>query len=131
MSKLDRLAGLDEAIVRNVARGLFSIGELIAVEAQISITTGSVSGKAHVPSKPGEPPNNDTGVLANNIEVQQPEPLRVQVVAGAPYAAALEMGTSKMAARPFMAPAREQTREEAQQRVAKIVNSAMRRHFRR
>lgn len=131
MSKLGRLDTLDEAIVRDLARGLFSIGELIQVEAQIMIATGSVSGKGHVPSKPGEPPNNDTGVLANNIEVQQPEPLRVQVVAGAPYAAALETGTSKMAARPFMAPAREHTRKEAQQRVAKIVSSAMRRHFRR
>lgn len=131
MGKLGRLDTLNEAIVQDIAKGLFSIGELIAVEAQVSITTGSVSGKGHVPSKPGEPPNNDTGVLANNIEVQQQEPLRVQVIAAAPYASALEMGTSKMAARPFMAPAREATRKEAQLRLANIVNRAMRRHFRR
>ena len=91
---------------------LFAAGELVATTAQTSITRGAVSGKNHVPSAPGEPPNNDTGVLANNIEVTQPKPLLVKITSKAPYSAALEFGSSKMEARPFMRPARDQTRKD-------------------
>jgi HK97 gp10 family phage protein len=88
---------------RRLGQALFAAGQAIQIEAQISITEGAVSGKNHVPSRPGEPPNQDTGVLANNIETVQTGPLTVEVSSNAPYAAALEYGTSKMAARPYMA----------------------------
>lgn len=124
VARLRKLSG--DSMVRAVGRGLFAAGELIAVEAQISITSGSVSGKNHVPSKPGQPPNQDTGTLANNIEVAQVEPLVVEVSSNAPYSAPLEFGTSKMASRPFMGPARDAKKQEAIQLVRRAVDSAVR-----
>lgn len=97
-------------------------GDLIATYAQKSITTGAVSGKNHVPSKPGEPPSNDSGVLANNIEVTQPEVLEVVISSNAPYATSLELGTSKMSARPYFRPARDAKKKEARKRFAEQVD---------
>jgi phage gpG-like protein len=94
-ARLRKLAG--EHMVRRVGQALFAGGELIQVHAQISITSGAVSGNGHVPSQPGEPPNNDTGVLANNIETVQVAPLVVEVSSNAPYAAALEYGSERKA----------------------------------
>lgn len=101
---------------------LLEAGDLIGTYAQKSITTGAVSGRGHVPSEPGEPPQNDSGVLANNIEVTQPEPLVVQISSNAPYSAALEFGTSKMEARKFMRPARDRNRKEVRKRFAQQVD---------
>jgi hypothetical protein len=111
---------------REVGKALFAAGNLIQVEAQISITAGAVSGKGHVASLPGEPPNQDTGLLGNNIETVQVEPLLVEVSSNAPYSAPLEFGSSRMAARPFMAPARDVKREEATQLVRNAVARAVR-----
>lgn len=112
-------------MVRFVGHALQSAGELIQREAQISITTGAASGRAHVPSRPGEPPNQDTGVLANNIETMLVAPLRVEVSSSAPYAAALEYGTSKMAERPYMRPAVEKKRKEVTALVRRAVDHAI------
>lgn len=122
-ARLRKLSG--ELMVREVGKALFAAGEMIQTEAQISITAGAVSGKKHVASAPGEAPNNDTGVLANNIETNQIAPLVVEVSSNAPYAAALEFGTSKMAARPYMQPAADAKRKEATQLVRKAVDRAV------
>lgn len=123
-TKLGQLQG--EAVIRNVGRALFAGGNMIQTEAQLSITRGAVSGKGHVPSRPGEPPNQDTGVLANNIETVQVGPLKVEVSSNAPYAAALEFGTSKMAERPYMRPAVAAKRDEVTELVRRAVSSAIR-----
>jgi HK97 gp10 family phage protein len=121
-----RLRGLaGEAMIRKVGSALFAGGQLIQVEAQLSITNGAVSGKGHVPSRPGEPPKNDTGILANNIETVLVAPLKVEVSSNAPYAAALEYGTSKMAERPYMRPAVAKKRKEAVALVRGAVNSVI------
>ncbi|MEJ7933495.1 HK97 gp10 family phage protein [Sphingobium sp. AN558] len=124
VGRLRKLAGPDMA--RYVGKALFAAGELIQVEAQISITAGAVSGKKHVASKPGDAPNADTHLLANNIETVQKELLLVEVSSNAPYAAPLEFGTSKMAARPYMGPARDAKRKEAEQLVKQAVATAVR-----
>lgn len=87
-------------------------GEMIQTAAQISITTGAVSGKNHIPSLPGQPPNNDSGVLAGSIETNDTGRLQVTVSANAEYAVPLEFGSSKMAPRPFLRPARDTKRKE-------------------
>lgn len=92
---------------RKLDRVLFAAGEIVQVEAQLSISRGAVSGKNHVPSRPGEPPNYDTGVLANNIETVSKAPGVVEVSSNAPYSTALEFGRARVAARPFMRPARD------------------------
>lgn len=123
VARLKRLSG--PTMERPVGRALFAAGEAAQVEAQLSITRGSVSGKNHVPSRPGEPPNQDTGVLGNNIETVQKAPLLVEVSSNAPYSAALEFGTSKMAARPFMQPAADKIRPEATDLVVAAVKRAV------
>lgn len=122
--KAATLALANRNIERAVGAALFAGGELLQTEAQLSITRGAVSGKNHVPSLPGEPPNQDTGVLGGNIETVEKAPLVVEVSSNAPYSAPLEFGTSKMAARPFMRPARDRTRKEIRALIVKAVNRA-------
>ncbi len=123
---LARLRKLEKDTIRFVGKALFAGGESIQIEAQLSITQGAVSGKNHVPSKPGEPPNQDTGVLSGNIETVQKGPLLVEVSSNAPYSTPLEFGTSKMAARPFMRPARDKKRAEVVALVERAVSQAVR-----
>ena len=119
-----RLQTIGPKAVALVGQALYAGGEEIRAEAAHLITEGAVSGKNHVPSLPGEPPNEDTGVLRTNIETTQPAPLRVEVSSNAPYAVALEVGTSKMAARPYMAPATERKRKEVVALVGQAVSRA-------
>lgn len=120
---LKRISGSE--MVRQVGAVLYAAGDLVAVEAARSITEGSVSGKGHAPSAPGQPPSADTHLLDRSIETVQVEPLKVNVAATAPYAVPLEFGTSRMAARPFMAPALQRKRKEVTDLitagVAKVV----------
>lgn len=116
---LRALAGPE--MVQQVGAALFVGGQRLQVAAQLSITQGAVSGKGHVPSAPGEPPKNDTGLLANSIETVQVVPLKVEVSSNAPYSRALEYGTSKMAERPFMRPALKKTQPEVQQLIKRAV----------
>ena len=105
---------------------LFEAGMKVQTDAQQSITDGAISGAGHIPSAPGEPPNNDTGVLANNIETLEAGPLKVTVSSNAPYAAPLEFGTSRMAARPYMGPAFEKNKKRIINRLTAAVNQANR-----
>jgi len=106
---------------------LFSIGDDVKNDMQDSIMRGSASGQAggkhqHVRSKPGEPPQNESGTLHNNIEVTQPEDLVVIVASNAAHSTPLEFGTSKMAARPFARPARDKNRRPGRKKLAEAVD---------
>lgn len=114
-----------EAGRRNISKALFVAADEGKAHAQRLITEGSVSGKGHVPSRPGEPPNNDTGVLRSHIEATQPAPLVAEIRSEAPYAAALEFGTSKMAARPYMAPTREALRGRVNDLVSQAIDATI------
>lgn len=118
-ARLKRISGPE--MVKQVGAALYAAGDAIKVEAQISITNGAQSGKSHVASLPGQAPKNDTGTLAGNIETTLVGPLLVNVTSAAPYAAALEYGTSKMAARPYMAPAVARKRKEVTAAVRDAV----------
>ena len=110
-----------------IYKGLFAAGNLIEVEAEIMITEGSVSGKNHVPSKPGEPPNADTRLLDGSIETTGDKSVpRVTVTSNAPYGAALELGTAKMIERPYMRPATARKRGEAIDLVRRANNAVIR-----
>jgi hypothetical protein len=78
--RLDGIAG--EQAIKRVGQALYWGAQQIQAEAQHLITEGSVSGKNHVPSLPGEPPNNDTGVLKSHIEAVQTAPLRAEAARG-------------------------------------------------
>lgn len=129
VARLRALAGAESIAL--VERALFAGGEMIQTEAQLSITRGAVSGKGHVPSLPGQPPNQDTGVLAGNIETTRAGKLRVRVASKAGYSAPLEFGTSKMAARPFMRPARDKMKPQVRALVTKAVQQAVKKSRRK
>jgi HK97 gp10 family phage protein len=116
-----RLQGIaSEKTIQNVGTALFAGGQAIEAEAKHMITEGAVSGKHHV-----EPPKNDSGVLHAHIETTQPAPLKVEVSSNAPYAAALEYGTSKMQPRPYMQPATDRKRKEVVELVRAAVSKAV------
>lgn len=121
--RLGRITSQDT--IQKVGAALFAGGEEIRAEASHMITEGAVSGKNHVPSLPGEPPNEDTGVLRTHIETTQIAPLTVEVSSNAPYAAALEFGTSKMQPRPYMQPATDRKRKEVIDGVRDAVSKAI------
>lgn len=121
-----RIGGVaGQKVVQRVGQALFAGGEIIRAEASHLITEGAVSGKNHVPSLPGEPPNEDTGVLRTHIETAQLAPLHVEVSSNAPYAVALEAGTSKMGERPYMGPATRNKRKEVVALVGRAVTEAV------
>jgi HK97 gp10 family phage protein len=115
-------------MVREVGKAVLVAADLIRRDAQTSITDGSVSGKNHAPSKPGEPPNNNTGWLADdsNIISQRTGLTEAEVSSNAEYSVPLEFGTSKMAARPFMQPAAEKNRKKATALVQDAVKRVAR-----
>lgn len=115
----------DENMVRKVGQALFAGGELIRAEAFHMISEGSVSGKGHIASLPGEAPNRDSGVLQAHIEAVQTGPLSAEVSSNAPYASALEFGTSKMAERPYMRPATQRKRKDVVAGVRASVSQAI------
>ena len=123
-----RLSGMaGQETVQLVGKALFVGGDMIRAEAGRLITEGAVSGRNHVPSAPGSPPNEDSGHLRSHIETTQPAPLRVEVSSNASYSAPLEFGSSRMAARPFMGPAARSKRKEVVAIVEKAVSAAIRR----
>lgn len=113
-------------VVRKVTRALFGVAQDIAVDAAVSITTGAVSGKGHVPSPPGQPPNADTHVLSNSIAALSTGPLKAETIADAPYAAAQELGSSTLPERPYMRPAAAKNRGNAARKTAAAVNEVIR-----
>ena len=64
-------------------------------------------------SKEGDAPASDTGFLASNISAKiSGDKLEGEVISNADYSEALEFGTIKMGARPFMQPAAEEVRKK-------------------
>lgn len=63
------------------------------------------TGRPHQASAPGQAPAVLTGFLTNSILTDFPKPTEATITIGAEYAAYLEKGTGRMAARPFVAPA--------------------------
>lgn len=124
INRLKKLA--NPASLMLVEAALFEGGEKIQVEAQLSITTGAVSGKNHVPSKPGEPPNADTHQLSDGIVTTRAGFLKVDVSSTAPHAR-IEFDWGNVAARPYMRPARDKMKPDVIAGVEKALNVAVRR----
>lgn len=130
---MTRISGVDRQIRRlqragtavrgQVGKAVVAAAELVAAEAVTSITAGWIGGPDHVPSKPGEPPNADTGRLHGAIDVMRRGELTAEVASAAPYAADLEFGTSRVAARPYLRPATAKKRGE----VVELILRAARR----
>ena len=61
----------------------------------------------------------ETGRLRSSIHASAPEGLTAAVRRDCPYGAAVELGTSRQSARPFMQPAAETERAELARRAAR------------
>src|SRR5690349_15220147 len=92
------LAKLDKTVERKMAL----IGEVVRAEAvkSVSMPTSTLG-----PSSPGDPPHIDTGKLRQSIFRKMIDSQTVIVGSSLKYAFYLELGTAKMAARPFLRPA--------------------------
>lgn len=77
--------------------------------------------KVHYSSQPGEPPNNDTGVLAGYNFAHPTGRFSYEITNDADYALALELGTSRVEARPFMGPAVMDNADAFQRACRKVV----------
>lgn len=113
---------------RKLTAAVFAEAQALQVDAQLSITRGAKSGKKHVPSAPGEPPNNDTGVLAGNIEANVTGVAKAETSSNAPYAAAQEFGSESqnLPERPYMRPAAAKSKERVPARIAAVVRKITR-----
>lgn len=123
---------LEKSLRKYLQAALVSIGNDVKSVMVRSITSQPKSGRiykrgsvSHRASAPGEAPANDTGRLAGSINVfPNLEKLEIELGIKPPfveYAAYLEFGTSRMDARPFVAPAGKQTREKNYQKIRKAV----------
>jgi HK97 gp10 family phage protein len=136
---LDQIAkatrAAQEEIDRQLNVALFASAKRVEGQAKRSILSGEKTGRVyrrrtvvHQASAPGEAPASDTGRLVNSINSYLDRSKKTAlVIAGrgtALYAAMLEFGTRKMAARPFMFPALEGNRDWIRERLAAAFRKA-------
>lgn len=129
---LRRLRGANASVRRHAGRAIFVGAGQIETEARQSIIRGAIQGAGHVPSRPGEPPNRDTGNLDQNIVATKTGDLTAEVSSNAQagdysYSVGLEFGTSKMDERPYMRPAAKKKRAVVRELVMRGVDLAWRR----
>ena len=77
-----------------------------------------------VAAGPGEAPNSDTGYLVNMTGTQSERVNQAEAFSSASYADDLEFGTHKMAPRPAMGPAVDQTKAQAIEDVRDALRKA-------
>ena len=76
-----------------------------AVKGIAKISNGELV-RGRFVSKPGDPPNTDTGRLIGSVRIQKDEQSKsVSVGSNVSYSKFLEVGTKKMKARPWLKPA--------------------------
>ena len=119
----------------NVKRVINSIANNIRNIAVTSILQNSRSGgqttrydpkRTINVSKAGDPPASDSGFLASQIVVKiDGNKLGADIISNADYSEALEYGTIKMGARPFMQPAAEESRKKYEQQLTKAIKSGL------
>ena len=101
------MSAVERETKQAVAAATTSIHATIIKSINRHQSSGETYGK-HTASKPGFPPNTDTGALAASIKMQfdnEDGTFTGIVGTNSPYAAGLEFGTSNIAPRPFFGPA--------------------------
>jgi len=119
---------------RALQMAVFQSAAMVRETAVQSVASGAKSGityekynprRTHIASAPGQAPATDTGYLLSNIVHQiDSDGLGASIESRADYSAALEFGTSKMQARPFLHPAIEENRPKIKRLIAKLAKGA-------
>lgn len=114
---------------KEVARAVEETAYAVHASAVKRIQSGPASGmtyekhdprRTHQASAPGQPPMSDTGRLASSIEVRV-SGLEGQVFTPVDYGRALEFGTSRTAARPWLFPSVEENRPNFLRKLRSIL----------
>ena len=110
-----------DSVVKNIiASGVQDTMNTAKTSIQQHQSKGRTYGK-HTASVAGNPPNSDTGFLANNIfMVLDADKFGGAVESRADYSGFLEFGTSKMGARPYLQPALEENRPKIRRMFARL-----------
>jgi len=126
---------VSKAYERKVQQIIAASAQMVRNTAVTSIQEHGSSGityekynprRTHTASSDGNPPNTDTGYLANNIfEVIDGDKMGASVESRAEYSEFLEFGTSKMDARPFMQPALEENRPKIRRMFKRLKGSGL------
>lgn len=104
-----------------VAEGLLNIHAEARKSIQSHRSKGATYGN-HTASKPGFPPNTDTGRLVNSIEFDfDKEKAEGVVGTNLDYGKHLEYGTSNIDARPWLAPAYLKFRDRIIKNIQKVL----------
>jgi len=128
---------------RALQRGAQSIADVAAAKIVDPPKTGKIYGRGtrgrkrkdgtwgtgsktliHQASSPGQPPAADTGRLDQSmttVDASTGETIRFETGANAPYATPLELGSSKMKPRPFLAPSYEEVLPKVKEQVRLAV----------
>lgn len=123
-ARLKRIRG--PRMIGEVGKAIEVAADYLTAEASNLITTGSSGGQnggkhQHIASSPGDPPNEEFGDLRSGLKTVRTGPLTAESQSTAGHAVPLELGTSKMAERPYMRPAAQKTRKAARALVVKAV----------
>ena len=137
--EIDGLDGVVKAIMRSdpeihraIAGSMYEAAYIVEGRAKALVLEPPKTGRfykrgkvtVHQASAPGEAPARDTGNLAGRIQQDIDEAaLEARISAQPPYAEALEFGTRKMEARPFM----RRALAESERDVADAVRDAIKR----
>lgn len=87
---------------------------------------GLPKGRVVTVSDPGQAPNSDQSNLVNSTGAGSDHRNQAEAWASASYAEALEFGTDKMAARPAMAPAFDETKQQVLSDLARALKQGLR-----
>jgi HK97 gp10 family phage protein len=85
---------------------------------------------AHIAANVGQAPNTDTGKLVASIAVEKESDAHYIVGSNLEYSAWLEMGTSKMGARPWLEPALRKNITDLTKNITKAADIAIQRSSR-
>ena len=110
------------ALFKDADKVIVDSANSLAKEMKKRIKTGAKSGKTygnHTSSAPGQSPANWTGELVNSISAIN-EGKKSKVIVNANYAEFLELGTSKMRARPFILPSIQKVKKDLAQKLKGI-----------
>lgn len=128
LARLKRAKGVGPAMDRWANES----AEIIAKEARDLVDEGGIPSPNHIPSKPGQPPNTDSGrLVANTVAVDLPEQGHAAAIShalsddGYSYSLGLEFGNSRVAERPFMRPATASKRKSILDNARRAVDGVV------